>query len=233
MGSNKKEFTGVWIPAIVIEDTDLTWVQKAIYAEIACYKKCYMTNKHIAEVVSCSESYVTKTVTLLKGKGYIIDSGFDGRTRNLTAFVNVEGSTPVLGRVALQSESAYHPSATRDNIKDNKEILTPAKADSVSPKKEDKAFNSLAWIDSLLSSTQPHINLIGSYFIKYAKHNFPTKAVAEEEMKKNMAPASFLVKNFKPEDITKTLIHCQDNFSDINWNLHTVKKQISHVTAKK
>lgn len=94
-------------------------------------------------------------------------------------------------------------------------------------------FESSSWVSSLLDSPQLHINLIGSYFLKYADHNFPTKEVASAELKKNLKPAMYLVKNFRGEDITKTLRHCQDNFSDINWNLHTVQKQITHVTAKK
>lgn len=128
----------------------------------------------------------------------------------------------------------------KDSI--SKEIPSelPSKEASVSPKKKKNTdpvevipFDSKVWISSLLDSPQLHINLIGSYFLKYADHNFPTKEVASAELKKNLKPAMYLVKNFKGEDITKTLRHCQDNFSDVNWNLHTVQKQITHVTAKK
>lgn len=139
---------------------------------------------------------------------------------------------------------------TSDNVTDNtrieenrieeNRILVEAKASTKKISKKEKIqdseiqdpFNSSLWVQSLLDSEAIHINLIGAYFKKYAKHNFPTKVVAEAELKKNLIPASFLVKNFEQKEITKTLRYCQDNFSDVHWNLATVKKQITYVTQQ-
>lgn len=93
-------------------------------------------------------------------------------------------------------------------------------------------FSSKDWIESLVNSEQDHIALIGAYFQKYAKLNLPTKEVATTEMKKNLKPSVYLVKNFTREEITKTLRHCQDSFPAFSWNLATVQKQIVHVTKK-
>ncbi len=115
--------------------------------------------------------------------------------------------------------------------KDNTIPVTPSEV--TSDKKQEEIFSSEDWIQSLTDSPQIHINLIGGYFKKYAKHNFPTKQVALEEMKKNLKPAVYLTKNFTQPEITKTLRHCQDKFSDVHWNLSTVKKEITYVTANK
>lgn len=94
-------------------------------------------------------------------------------------------------------------------------------------------FNSDDWIKLNVENTRPHIRLIGYYFLHYTEHNFPTKEVAEAELKKNVASATWLLKNFKKEDIVKTMKYCKEKYAEIHWNLVTVKKQISYVTAKK
>lgn len=106
--------------------------------------------------------------------------------------------------------------------------------DTDPPKEEEPVtFNSSDWIKLNVENTSPHIRLIGYYFLHYTEHNFPTKEVAETELKKNLASASWLLKNFKKEEIIKTMKYCKEKYADIHWNLVTVKKQISYVTAKK
>lgn len=105
---------------------------------------------------------------------------------------------------------------------------------SSEPQEESKpTFNASDWIKSLSESEQPHIRLIGYYFGLYSEHNFPTKKVANDELLKNVKPATYLLANYDKKDISKTLKYCAEKFSDVHWNLHTVKKQISYVTAKK
>lgn len=238
---DKKEFTGVWIPRIVVEDKDLTWLQKAVYAEVACYNNCIMSNAHLSKVIGCSVRYISESISLLKKKGYIVEVKFDGKTRTLRSYVNhlkVEGGTTVLGRVEPQFHADRNPSSTIDNILDNKiDIVAPVGDDlgkkKVTPPAESVPFDVQAWVKSLMESDQRHIRLVGYYLGKYADHHLPTKKVANDELKKNLKPASYLVENFSKEDITKTLKYCEKNFGDVHWNLATVKKQITYVTAKK
>lgn len=146
------------------------------------------------------------------------------RVTNVTLEENrIEEKREILSELPMQEVSVPKPPREKKPKIQN----TPKEENTDTP------FDSETWVSSLLDSPQLHIQLIGSYFIKYAEHNFPTKAVANEELKVNLQPATYLVKNFTMADITKTLIHCQDNFSDLHWNLHTVKKQITHVTKKK
>jgi hypothetical protein len=111
-----------------------------------------------------------------------------------------------------------------------KKIQTPPKEEN---QDETPEFNSDDWIKINVENTRPHIRLIGYYFLHYTEHNFPTKEVAEAELKKNVASATWLLKNFKKEDIVKTMKYCKEKYAEIHWNLVTVKKQISYVTAKK
>lgn len=99
--------------------------------------------------------------------------------------------------------------------------------------KVQKTFSAQEWVDLLLKDPKAHIRLIGYYFAKYSEHHFPTKKTAEDELRKNLKPAVYLLENYTKDDITKTLKHCQENFNDVHWNLSTVKKQIAHVTARK
>lgn len=121
MEEHKKEFTGVWIPRAIVEDTDLTWLQRAIYAEISCYKECFATNRHISKVTGCSERYVSEAIQLLKEKGYIVQTRFDGRKRYLKAVYDnfsSQGRTTVLGSIEPQFHADTNPSSTIDNTID-------------------------------------------------------------------------------------------------------------------
>lgn len=185
---------------------------------------------------------IQKILKKLELAGVIITGNYNKATYDRTKWYT-------LPEFAIQQKGGLHSAETLDTSSQSAEPIPDIKPDikqayiaapsetATSPSPEEEIpptpeFNSKEWILSLLQSPQIHINLIGSYFLKYAKHNFPTKAVANDALKVNVAPAVYLVKNFKQEDITKTLVHCQQEFSTVNWNLHTVKKQIAHVTAK-
>lgn len=110
-------------------------------------------------------------------------------------------------------------------------VLKPPKEEEKTPIPEALPFSPKEWLTSIIKSDQPHIKLIGYYF-SVAGHNFPTKEVALEELAKNLKPAVWLLGNFSKEDIKKTVKYCEEKFSDVHWNLSTVKKQISYVTAQ-
>ena len=81
--SDKREFTGVWIPKHVIEDKQLKPVDRLIYAEISCFDICTMANKTLADRAGCSEDTASRSVGRLKEKGYIQIIGFNGRVRKM------------------------------------------------------------------------------------------------------------------------------------------------------
>lgn len=84
MGPDKREFRGIWFPASVWLDSDLTAIEKFILMEIDSLdgeNGCYASNDYLAEFCQCSTRTVTHAVSKLKELGYIRVKSFDGRKR--------------------------------------------------------------------------------------------------------------------------------------------------------
>ena len=90
----KREFTGVWIPKHIIEDKSLKPAARLIYAEIACFKVCTMSNKTLGERAGCSESTAQRYVQELKNKKYIQVFSFDGRIRKMRSLYDKYDESP-------------------------------------------------------------------------------------------------------------------------------------------
>lgn len=141
---NKKGFTGVWIPHYIMEDKELSPIDKLVYAEIACFpESCFMTNESLANLVGCSLATVKRTIKGLLDKQYIILVGFDGRKRHLKASIleapigsKRAGRQLKMSRQVAQIEPIYN----KDNIND---ITTPIKKDDASKQKLLTTTNSI------------------------------------------------------------------------------------------
>lgn len=76
---------GIWIPIEVWKDQNLTWNEKILLLEIDSYssqdKDCFISNKHIAELLDINETNASKTLSSLVEKGYVIRTRFDGKHR--------------------------------------------------------------------------------------------------------------------------------------------------------
>ena len=87
MAEFERDFKGVWIPKEVWLDSRLTALDKVILTEIDSLDQtergCYASNKHIAEFCQCSETKVSKSISLLIKLGYVYVQNFDGRQREL------------------------------------------------------------------------------------------------------------------------------------------------------
>lgn len=86
MDDEKREFKGIWFPASVWLDKNLSAIEKFILMEIDSLdgeKGCYASNKYLAEFCQCGESTVSRAVTRLSELGYIRIASFDGRKRTL------------------------------------------------------------------------------------------------------------------------------------------------------
>lgn len=84
--SDKKEYTGVWIPRHVMEDQDLSSQEKILFADIASFNQCFKLNSTFAEQFGVSVPTIQRWLRKLKKKGYVIEAGFDGRKRYLQAY---------------------------------------------------------------------------------------------------------------------------------------------------
>ncbi len=84
----ERDFKGVWIPKTVWLDKRLSALDKLILSGIACIcaadkYDCFASNKAIADFCGCSESKVTKSISLLASIGYLQIKSFDGRERRV------------------------------------------------------------------------------------------------------------------------------------------------------
>lgn len=66
----QREFTGIWIPAVIINDPELTPTDLIVYAQIASFNCCTASNKYLAELAHVSERSVQRTLRRLEAKGY-------------------------------------------------------------------------------------------------------------------------------------------------------------------
>ncbi len=70
----RREFKGVWIPAYIWLDNDLSWTEKLLLVEIDSLAKngeCFASNKYFAEFFSLSKDRVSRVVSSLRDKGYV------------------------------------------------------------------------------------------------------------------------------------------------------------------
>lgn len=110
--NQKREFTGVWIPRQILEDTELTSDEKMLFADIASFNECFMLNSTLAARYGCSERTIQDRIKKLKDKGYIKQISFDGRTRKLQA----------LHHFAYQTREISHPCPAESRTPDTRNL---------------------------------------------------------------------------------------------------------------
>lgn len=76
-----KEYTGVWIPHYVMEDEQLSPMEKLLYGEIAGFRECYASNAWLANRIGRSERTIKRLISHLIERGYVENCGFNGRFR--------------------------------------------------------------------------------------------------------------------------------------------------------
>lgn len=76
-----KEYTGVWIPADVMESADLSPMEKILYGEIAGFRECYASNAWLANRIGRTERTVKRLISHLIELGFVENCGFNGRFR--------------------------------------------------------------------------------------------------------------------------------------------------------
>lgn len=78
-----KEYTGVWIPAEVMESDILSPIEKILYGEIAGFRECYASNAWLAKRIGRSEKTASRLINNLIKLGFVENSGFNGRFRTI------------------------------------------------------------------------------------------------------------------------------------------------------
>lgn len=110
----KKEYTGVWIPKAVMESDDLSPTDKIVYGEIACFTKCYGSNKWIAERIGRSEVTASRSVNRLIRMGFVELVGTAGNIR----FLKARASQKRLGRLIKNDKAGLSKMTSIDKRRD-------------------------------------------------------------------------------------------------------------------
>lgn len=80
----KRDFKGIWIPKEIWLDKNLTYFEKAVYAEIDSLcgdDGCFASNKYFAGFFGCTERHIQRALAHLCELGYVKTEMFNGRKR--------------------------------------------------------------------------------------------------------------------------------------------------------
>lgn len=78
----KVEFTGVWVSSDLLEDKELTLKEKTFLAGLKYLytgRECTATNAEMSEFFNLSEKSISKIISSLDKKGYLIVSSENGK----------------------------------------------------------------------------------------------------------------------------------------------------------
>lgn len=78
---------GIWIPSRIESRHDLSISEKVILSEIESFTsngKCFASNEHFARILGVKPDTVSRMISKLKRRGFVIQIGFDGRRRYLS-----------------------------------------------------------------------------------------------------------------------------------------------------
>lgn len=107
-----KEYTGVWIPAEVMESEELSPIEKILYGEIAGFRECYASNAWLAKKIGRSEKTASRLINNLIKLGFVENSGFNGRfrtihvvSRRVSLPKNEESASPKMSNIIIKSKN--------------------------------------------------------------------------------------------------------------------------------
>lgn len=110
----KKEYTGVWIPKAVMECKELTPTDKIVYGEIACFDRCYGSNKWLAERICKSEVTASRCVSKLVKLGFVRFDGVKGNVRFIKVYQRRQVTSSATRGVIIDDEAVLSSTTNID-----------------------------------------------------------------------------------------------------------------------
>lgn len=95
----------------------------------------------------------------------------------------------------------------------------------------DEPFDNKAWLESLLANERNDIKLIGAYLTKYRRMRFPSKKMADLELRRNLRVAKDLVENYTPSQIRMGIMYCVKEYVN-KWTLETVLHKLPELLVE-
>lgn len=118
----RREYTGTWIPAEIMEDDNLNAIERITYAEVASFREFYASNEWLANRIGKSERTARRIIAKLVEMGYLEQAGFNGRFRTLRPCRparNDQAGQKRPGRVAKNGQADRPEMTTIDNSKEH------------------------------------------------------------------------------------------------------------------
>ena len=128
---NDRRFTGVFIPAEIYLNPELSWTEKALWCEVQALSGpgyCFANNAHFAKHLGISEVNVSKHLSKLKKLGYIEVVSFDGRTRKMKAVLSKPTKQPYQNRQPCLidfDKALYNDEIQTEIKKENNTLVNP------------------------------------------------------------------------------------------------------------
>lgn len=135
MNYPKKQFKGVWIPKEIWEDARITWLDKALLAEIWALSDddgCFASNEYLAAKFGVAEVTMKNKLSILRKNNYIKTVRFDGRRRwikvcwdnmgEVTSEMTAEVTKSVTPDVTKNMTTEVTESVTSHYIEEKKEL---------------------------------------------------------------------------------------------------------------
>lgn len=110
----KKEYTGVWIPKAVMECKELTPTDKIAYGEIACFERCYGSNKWLAERICKSEVTASRCVSKLVKLGFVRFDGVKGNVRFIKVYQRRQATSSTTKGVIMNDKAVLSSTTSID-----------------------------------------------------------------------------------------------------------------------
>lgn len=133
-----REFKGIWIPAEIWLNKNLSLVEKVMFAEIDSLdvkeKGCHASNQYFAAFFSLSEIRVSQIISKLVHKKLVFIQSFDGRKRVLRSCLKINFKAGLKESLRLPDEKLSNID-NKDNNKDNnkKNIATSSPLNGFKP----------------------------------------------------------------------------------------------------
>lgn len=150
MDENQRKFTGVFIPAEIYENQEISWLQKILWCEIQALSGsdcCYASNAHFAKHLGISEINVSKHIAVLKKQGLIEILSFDGRVRKMKAVLSKSINQDYQNhQVCLieNDKALYNDEIVNINKKTRINKVNTVKSDNFESEKAKNIWNTIA-----------------------------------------------------------------------------------------
>ena len=201
MGRN---FKGIWIPADLYLDTNLTWTQKIILIEVDSFSKnnldCFVSNEHLAGLIGISESGIEKAIrNLVESKKLVRNRTFiNGGNRRLLRLP----TSLSCGSLPHSSEVRTHTQVRHTITNDLKQLPKPIKE---RPKNFDEVLDYFKSLGMFLDDAQKFVDWYDSvgWKVKGGNSIKDWKACARQWKRRNKqnthGKKGFNRDNFSPE----------------------------------